>query len=180
MGIFDIFKKDEPSGPDPIHDLTLANLQVGYLVDYDMKTWEVTAANTYDWGDGDMSWEWQLKSGDGLAYLEREMDDEDDWSLNRKIPFGRLGSGVKERIMADEDPPDEIVLDGVTYYLEETAGGHFMKNGRGPGQPMLRWSYEDDDGRRYLGIEQWGEEDFEASTGQPVEEYQFMNILPRS
>ena len=38
--------------------------------------------------------------------------------------------------------------------------------------------YEDESGEKYLAIEQWGETEFEASLGQPVEEYQFSDILP--
>ncbi len=179
MGIKDFFKKDKPRESDRSTRLTLTDLKVGYMVDYDDKTWEVTAYNTYDWGDGDIAQEWQLKSFDETRYLEREADDEDDWSLNSKISFSRLGAGIKEHILEHEDPPDEIVYDGVTYYLEEASGGHYLQGGQGPGKPMLRWGYEDDDGERYLGVEQWGEEDFEASEGKPVEEYQFTNILPR-
>ena len=179
MGIFDFLKKDKDKGPDPISGLSLKNMKAGYLVDYDLKTWEVTAYNVYDWGEGDKSYEWQLASGDEVVYLEVEFDDEDDWSLNRKLPFGKIGSKVRDHIIEHGDPPDEVVVDGTTYYLEEMAGGHFLKDGEGLGQPMLRWDFEDDSGKKYMGIEQWGEEDFEASTGIPVEEYQFSNILPR-
>jgi hypothetical protein len=178
MGIFDRFKKDKNQGPDPITGLSLSRIKPGYLFDYDLKTWEVTGYNVYDWGDGDTSQEWQIKNESETWYLERERDDEDDWSLNRKISFGRLGAHVKAHILEHEDPPDEIVFEGTTYYLEETSGGHFLKNGQGLGQPLLRWSYEDDEGETYLGIEQWGEEEFEASIGRRVEEYQFTNILP--
>ena len=150
------------------------------MVDYDLKTWEVVAYNYYDWGGGDLSHEWQLKNGDGkVLFLEKESDDEDEWNLNQKIPFGRLGSKIKDQILEAGDPPNEIVFEGKTYYMEEMAGGHFHKDGQGPGKELLRWSYEDDEGRGYLGIDQWGEEDFEASLGEPVEEYQFTNILPR-
>jgi len=157
----------------------LAELKAGYLVDYDLKTWEVAASNYYDWGDGEVSREWQLKTVADVAYLEKESDDEDEWSLNRKIAFGRLGSEIKEQILETGDPPEKIVFEGTTYYLEEMAGGHFYEKGKDPGKEMLRWSYEDDGGRRYLCIEQWGEQDFDAAVGEPVEEYQFTNILPR-
>jgi hypothetical protein len=43
---------------------------------------------------------------------------------------------------------------------------------------MLRWDYEDEEGERFLTIEQWGEEDFLAYQGLPAEEYQFTNLLP--
>lgn len=179
MGLKDFFKKNKDKELDPLRDLTLAKLKAGYLVDYDMKTWEVTAHNRYDWGEGDITHEWQLKSGDEVAYLELESDDEDDWSLSRKIAFSRLGSQIKTRIMETGDGPDEIVFEGEKFYLEEMAAGHILKEGQSPGKPMLRWSYEDDGGRRYLCLEQWGEEEFEASIGEPVQEYQFTNILPR-
>ncbi len=179
MGIRDLFRRGKKEEPDPIIDHSLANLKAGYLVDYDLKTWDVEAYNYYNWGGRDISYEWQLKSGDEIVYLEKESDDEDEWSLSRKIAFGRLGSVVKEHIVDEKDPPDEIVYEGTTYHMEESGGGHFYKDGQGPGKELLRWSYEDDKGESYLGIEQWGEEDFEATLGEPVEEYQFTNILPR-
>ncbi len=179
MGFKDLFKKDKPQ-PDPLRELTLSNLKVGYFLDYDLKTWEVTAYNVYDFSEGDKAHEWQLKSSAETVYLELETDDEDYWSWSRKIPFGSLGSGLKEHIQQHGDPPDEIEFEGMTYYLEETAGGHFLKDGQEPGREFLRWSFADESGKKLLGIEQWGENDFEASAGEEVEEYQFTNILPRS
>ncbi len=179
MGIFDIFKKEKEPAADPLHDLTLDKLKTGYLVDYNLETWEVEAGNYYDWGEGDISYEWQLRSTGEVLYLEKESDDEDEWSLNRSISFGRLGTEVKNHIQETGDPPAEIVFEGTTYFQTEMAGGHFFKDGKGPGKEMLSWSYEDDTGRKYLSIEQWGDEDFQASVGEPVEAYQFTNILPR-
>ena len=178
MGLKDLFKKKKPQ-PDPLKSFTLSNLKVGYFLDYDLKTWEVTAYNVYDFTGGDKAREWQLKSSEETVYLELESDDEDYWSLSRKIPFGSLGSGLKEQIQQQEDPPDEIEFEGMTYYLEDTAAGHFLKGGKGEGREFLRWSFEGESGKKLLEIEQWGEDDFEASAGEAVEEYQFTNILPR-
>jgi hypothetical protein len=178
LGIRDLFRKRKKTEPEPLSNLTLSGLKPGFFVDYDLKTWEVVAYNYYDWGEGEISHEWQLKSADDLVYLEKESDDEEDWSLNHKIPFGRVGSELRAKIIENGDPPEQIVFEGRTYYMEEMAGGHFYKDGVGPGREFLRWSFEDQEGKHYLGIEQWDEEDFEASIGKPVEEYQFTNILP--
>lgn len=179
MKIRDFFKKNQKDELDPLSDLSLAKLKRGYLVDYDLKTWEVSAYSYYDWSEGDISHEWQLRSGDEVVYLEMESDDEEEWSLNRKIAFGRLDSQIKKKIIETGDPPEKIVFEGSTYYMEETAGGRFYRDGgQGHGREVLQWSYQDDEGQSYLSIEQWGEEEFEASTGEPVEEYQFTNILP--
>ena len=179
MGIKDWFTKDKEPQLDPLADLTLDKMKQGYMVDYDLQTWMVTAAHYYDWGDGDLSWEWQLTSGDTTVFLELERDDEDFWVMYRKISFGSLGPEIRKTILDKGDPPETIVYKGVSYYLDETAGGQFFKNGQPPGQPLISWFYEDDEGERYLSVEQWDEEEFDASTGVQVYEYQFTNILPK-
>ncbi|WP_373500474.1 DUF4178 domain-containing protein [Desulfococcus sp.] len=170
--------EEKPSAS--VTDLTLADLQVGYVLDYDMKTWEVTAQHHYDWGDGGtLSHEWQMKSHDDTLYLEKASDDEVEWCVCRPIPFSRLGARVRNHIQEHEDPPDEIEFEGTTYHLDEFGGGKFFRNGKGPGREFLVWDYEDDAGERFLSIEQWDEDDFEVFVGIFVEEYQFTNILPR-
>ncbi len=179
MGIKDFFKKKKPKiEKAPEINLVLSDLKSGYYLDYDMKTWQVTSYNFYDWGSGDFTYEWQLTSADEVIYLEREPDDEDYWSVSTKISISRLNSEIKESIMDSGDPPDEITFENTTYYLEESSGGHFHKDGKTKSRKMLRWSYEDDSGEKFLGIEQWGEADFEASMGKKAEEYQFSDILP--
>jgi len=177
MGWKDLFKKKKSTGLS-LTDLTLSNLGPGYYLDYDMKTWCVEACHMYDWGEGDRTYEWQLVSHDDTLYLEREPDDEDHWSVSRKVPFGKLGEDLKSQIMERGDPPNEIIYEGTAYYLEGSGGGQFYKDGKGDGRDLLTWDYVDESGKQYLTIEQWGEADFEAALGYPVAEYQFDNILP--
>ncbi|ETR73312.1 MAG: hypothetical protein OMM_07014 [Candidatus Magnetoglobus multicellularis str. Araruama] len=110
--------------------------------------------------------------------MERSVDDDETYIISRKIPFRKLDSSIRSHIKAHEDPPDEIVYDNKTYYLEESAGGYFYPGGKNESHELLSWTYEDDSGDHLLGIEQWGETDFSSWVGEPVEEYQFTNILP--
>ncbi len=179
MGLFDFFrKKKRVDQGSSMVDLALDDLIAGCMVDYDLKTWEVSARHVTDWGDGCKTIEWQLKSYDDLIYLEKYEDDEVEWCISRKVDFHLLGPEVPQKIIENGDPPETVTYEGVSYYFEEGGGGHFFKNGTGPGQPMLSWDYEDDSGGRYLTIEQWGEKEFEAFLGEPVESYQFTNMLP--
>ncbi len=178
MGFKDLFKTKKPD-LDPLKELTLGKMKKGYFVDWDMKTWEVLAVNVFDFSEGDICREWQLESSEEIVYLELESDDEDFWRLSRKIPLGKLGEGIKEHIQQNDDQPNEREYEGDNYYLDEMAGGKFLKDEKEPGREFLRWSYADESGKKFLEIEQWGEEDFEASIGEKVEEYQFENILPR-
>lgn len=179
MGLMDFFKRKKGENPDPLSDLSLAKLKKGFMVDYDMKTRRVTESSYYDWGSDDITYEWQLTSADDeIIYLEREPDDEDYWSISRKIPLNSIDKRVIEHILTHHDPPNEIIHNETTFVLSETGSGRFYKGCKGAGRELIKWDFEDDSGKHFLSIEQWGENDFELSTGYKVEEYQFTNILP--
>ncbi|MCR4288737.1 MAG: DUF4178 domain-containing protein [Candidatus Scalindua sp.] len=173
-------KKKKKEEFDPLQDLVLSKLKVGYFLDYDMKTWEVTEYNTYDWDDGDHSYEWELTSGNEVVYLELEDDDEPEWILAKKISLKSVGRGIRKHIQENDDPPNMINYEGVEYTIDEGSGGYFRKGGGKERIEFLYWDYYDLSEEKTLTIEQWGEDKFDASVGNYVEEYQFTNILPGS
>ncbi len=172
-------KKEEVEQVDPLHDLTLEKLQPGYLVDYDLTTWKVTARNVYDLG-GEKIIEWELRSGTETRYLNLEEDDGKVWTWTRKISLHQIDPKLKEIILEKGDPPEVVRFEDATYSMESYGGGQFYPNGKGEGLPFLFWDYESEDGERVLTIEQWGDTEFEASVGEYVDEYQFSSILPGS
>lgn len=179
MGFMDFFKKKRSQDElDPLSDLTLAKLKKGYYVDYDMKTWEVTAANRYEWGEQDTTWEWQLQCHDDIIYLEREFDDEEYWCISRKVPFKRLDPDVRKQITRSDDPPETIVFEETVYYLDETGGARFFGDGASVGRELFVWDYMDETEKKNLTIEQWGDNEYELAVGVSVQEYQFSDILP--
>ena len=173
------FGKGKEEDLDPLKDLVLSKLKVGYLLDYDLKTWEVAAHNRCDWGESEYSEEWELRSGNESVFLEREEDDEVEWTLTRKIPVDDLGKGIVDYIKKHDDPPDEVNYKGKKYHLEESNGGRFHKGGKDAYDEFLSWDYIDESDEYVLTIEQWSETSFEAGHGKYVEEYQFTNILPK-
>lgn len=170
--------KDKEAYFDPTN-ITLEQLRPGWMVDFDMKTWEVKARHRYDMGDGFEMIEWELQSGPETRYLCREEDDGVYWTWMRKEALGVIGPDLKNHILKYEDPPEIINYEGIRYEMRSYGGGYFYRNGVGPGIPFLYWDYESEDGTKVLTIEQWGDTDFEASVGEYVREYQFSNILPR-
>ncbi len=178
MGWRDFFKKRAKSPAPDVTNLQLADLGLGFMVDYDMKTWQVTAVHTYDWGEANRTFEWQLKSHDDVIYLERDQGDEDHWTVSRKLAIGKIGANITDHIQFHGDPPDQIIVDGIVYYLDESGGGHFLENGVAPGKELLKWDFVDEAGNNFISIEQWSETDFEAAMGHTVAEFQFAHILP--
>jgi hypothetical protein len=172
------FKK-KPKEPelDPLKDLTLSNLKPGYFLEYDLKTWQVKGQNRYDF-DGDRTDEWELVSGEEVRYLEREEDDGVTWTLTQKIPVSQIEGNLQASLRNQEDPPERVTCDGVEYFGESSQVGTFFKDGTGTGQEFIVWDYIDRSQKLTLGIEQWGDEEYEASLGEIVEEYQFSRIIP--
>lgn len=177
MSLRDLFTKKEDDF-DPLKDLELAKLKVGYYVDYDLKTWEVTAYNRYDFGEGYTTDEWELSEGREKWYLERAEDDEVEWAFSKKLPMGAIEGDVRQHILDHDDPPNQIVCKGKTYYLDESGSGYLYAEGAGPAKEFIYWDFIDEEDEHFVTIEQWGETDFEAAEGHYVEEYQFSNILP--
>lgn len=172
------FKKKEEASEaiDPL-DLTLSHLKPGFVLDYDLKTWQVTAHHYYDY-EGNRIDEWELTCGDDMAYLEREEDDDIAWVLTRKIRLSNIENNIRDHMRNNDDPPDELTYNGVTYYGESSAVGKYFKDSEGAGQEFVTWDYLDESEKLTLSIEQWGDDEYDASVGEIVEEYQFSNILP--
>ena len=169
-------KKTVEVEPDPLADLVLDKLKVGYLVDYDLQTWQVTGYARYTFsGKDDNVEEWELTASGEKRYLERA---DGAWSLSRKISIGEIEGDVRQHILDHEDPPERVVFKGTAYHLDDSFGGHLFPDGKGSGEQLIRWEFLDEAETGFLGIEQWSETEFAAATGFVVEEYQFDHILP--
>lgn len=177
MGLKDLFKKKEEEF-DPLKDLQLPKLRVGYYVDYDLKTWEVTGYSKYDFGEGYTTDEWELTSGREKWYLERSENDEVEWTLSKKIPIGAIEGEIRQYIIEHDDPPEQVVCKSRKYYLDESGTGYMYEGGEESAKEFVYWDFIDEEDEHFLTIEQWGETEFEAAEGYYVEEYQFSNILP--
>ena len=171
-------KKEEKPSLDPFKDLVLEKLAPGYLVDYDTRTWEVTAHHYYDMGDGYRVQEWELRSGGELYYLNREEEDGVYWTWTRKVPIGTIHKTIRNSILEHGDPPEFLEHEGNRFHMESYGGAEFYQHGQGSPLPFLYWDYEDENGEQVLTIEQWGDNEFEASAGCYIKEYQFTHILP--
>jgi len=170
--------EEDPPPAEGYQELTLERLQVGHLVDYDLKTWEVIAYNTLDY-DGFVTDEWVLRSEGEVRYLGRAGEDGvSTWTLAWKVGLGEIQEDVAASIAAAEDPPEAIHYQGKAYGGVGASAGLKREGGHGREREFVEWGYESEDGG-LLFVSQWGERDFAARSGVLVQEYQFTNILSR-
>ncbi|NLR90741.1 MULTISPECIES: DUF4178 domain-containing protein [Flammeovirga] len=181
FGFFKKKKKEEPHY-DPTN-ISIRDLRKGYVLDYDLQSWEVTEEYEYDWGGGEFSWEYKLQSATESVFLSIEDDDFLTGTVNKKIMWGKLPDEVEDGITSKGKPPKKITFNGKTYYRDSKNVG-FWRNvhttSSDNSSEYMSWEYYDDSEKFVLTIEQFDDEEFEASLGVVEEPDKFTNILPNT
>ena len=177
-------KNDESE--ETLLELTLSTMKVGYLVDYDLNTWQVIGINDFDY-DGYPAREWELRYGDEVRFLERGEDDgRVEWTLTRRVDLSDVDEDMAGIILDDGEPPEVVSYEDRRYLAVESSSGvqRRVESAGGvdedpddEGHEFVSWSYGGKDGR-VLFLVQRGERDFAAYEGAEVQEYQFTDILP--
>lgn len=173
-------KKKEESHYDPTN-IKITDLRKGYILDFDLQTWEVTEEFEYDWGDNEFSYEYKLESATESVFLSVEDDDFITGTISKKIMWGKLPEDVEEGITGKGKPPKQINLNGTIFYRDAKSIGYWRNTATTSGKESLEymcWEYYDDTEKHILTLEQFGDEQFEASLGKVYAQNAFSNILP--
>lgn len=179
--MFNLFKKKDQNQPKPHYDPTnmkVTDLRIGFLFDYDLKTWEVMDEFEYDWGDNFFTYEYKITSGAETLYMRVEEDDQVYCIFTQKMSFGKLGD-VAQQFKVQQQAPSSIHFEGISFYLERENPGFFRSTQDEDSVEMVQWDYLDDTGKRMLIIHQWDTQDFELSLGIVETANVISNILPR-
>ncbi len=178
MGLTDFFKRKQPKYDST--NIRVTDLDVGFVFEYDLESWEVQASYEYDWGDNFFSKEYKINNGTKTLYLAVEDDDEISLSVSDKIKVRVLGENVLNDLMNHQKPPTTITYKDNKYFFEKESPGYFNDIARGEDWvEFISWDFEDESGDRIITIEQWDEKEFEASAGKSIKEFEISNILPK-
>lgn len=178
MGIFDFLKKKEEETHFDPTNITVRDLGKGYIFEYAIETWTVTALFEYDWGDNYFTREFVIKNGDTEKFLHIEDDGGLVVTLSEKVKFRKLGEDVYDHIESHDKPPKKITYEGVLYFLDEKSPGFVKEIDSANWEELISYNYLDEEEEKTLCIEQYGDEEFEASKGIIISELAISNILP--
>ena len=175
-----LFNRKKEPADDPLN-ITVRDLHLGYILEYDLRTWEITAEYEYDWGDENFSKEYRLSDGKETRYLSVEENDQLELTWSRKIKLAQIQSDLARTIENDGRPPDTLVFEGRTYYFDEESPGYFNDLGEKneAWEEFIVWDYYDEEDQYCLSIERWDERSFDASVGKVLAGHEISNILPR-
>ena len=180
MGLFDFLKKKEEEPKYDVTNLQVTDLDKGFIFDYDMKSWEVKEVYEYDWGDNNFSYEYKIDSGDDVMYLSIEDQGDLAMSLSKSIKIRVLGEGIVEEIVKNQKPPDRLVYENETYYLDTDSAGYFNDKTKGTDdwEELIAWEYYNKEEDKIISITQWDERNFDAAAGIVIKEFEISNIIP--
>ncbi|WP_106496905.1 DUF4178 domain-containing protein [Lentibacillus sp. Marseille-P4043] len=168
MGLFGNLFSKKQTKPAP-KERTVLSIQIGDIVTYDLRDYEVVGKITYR--DGGYEWfGYQLLEGHDTIWLSAEMDDELEVGMYKKI-----------QLPVSKPYPKELVYDNKRYYLEERGTARVVGEGRSAnlrGTETDYADYSDEDEEHFLSLESWGTE-IEVSYGYPIESYE-LKILAGS
>ena len=179
MGIFGIFKKKKGPDYDP-SNVKITDLRRGFILDYDLKTWEVKEEYEYDWGDNYFTREFKLDSGDDIIYLHMDENDELSLSVTRKVKIRSVDEDLPEHIIKHQEAPKKIHYDGRDFFLDKETPGYFSGDPENDDSwiELISWEYYDNNEEYILAVEQWGDKEFAAAFGRVVKAFEFSNIIP--
>lgn len=183
MGLFDIFKKKKDDTPEyDVTNLSVKDLRKGFIIEYDMKTWEIIEEYEYDWGNNNFSKEYLLDSGDKKCFLDVEDDGDLFITVSKPVKVFKIDETIPDAVAKNQKPPSKVVYKDKTYYLESDSAGYFhdITKGTDDWEELISWDYFTEDENEIISITQWDENSFEASEGRVIKEFEISNIIPGS
>ncbi len=183
MGLFDFFQgffKKKEADYDPTN-LSVHDLKLGFMLDYDLKTWEIKEVYEYDWGNGFFTHEYKLDSGEEVQYLHVEQDDDLELTMSKKVKIRSIDEDIPEEIINNQIPPKKLFYKNKKFFRDNETPGYFRNannNSEDAWLEFISWDYFDENAEEFITIEQWGEREFEASFGRRIKEFEISNILP--
>lgn len=177
--MFDFFKKKEAPKYD-VTNLSVKDLTVGFVFDYDSKSWVVKEHYEYDWGSNNFAHEYKVDSGDDVAFLGVEDDGRIKLALVREIRMGQIDEDVMDEIKSKGHPPRQLHFDGEVYYQESDSAGYFNEVGANDddAEELIAYEYFNRAGDKVLSISQWDEYNVDAAAGDVIQVHQITDILP--
>ncbi len=163
-------------------NLSIKNLKKGYLIDFDLKTWEVKNEYQIDWLKKTSSKELVIINDLKELILNIEISDQNKLIavLSRKS-IHQIDSTIENQILKLHTPPVKITFEGKTYYKESENKGIIFNISNNTSPPTLVNSilYFDDSREYIFRIDIANQDKCLGYAGRLYLKESFSEILPK-
>lgn len=160
---------------DPLN-IRFRDLNIGFLVDYDLKTWQIKEGGECDL-EGNLFRRFKLS--DGKDSLDIFYDLRGKVYLVNEFNIKTLDE-VDDEILNKGNPPDEVEYQGKKYYLDKKfdGQGRDLSSNSHDWHRMIAWFFDSEDMKDTLFIGQKGLKELVSFILVEISELDFSNILP--
>ena len=158
-------------------DYEVADLKKRYILDYDMRSWEVKDTMIYSWDGGFKTYEYTISDGTEKQYLNYENDDDNlsiyvDGSIQEIWPEATqlMRNGSK---LADMT----FHYDGEKYHFKGQGSASVKSSSESFN--MKNWLFETASKDHLVSFNIYEDDSVDAYIGKPIKSFEISNILPR-
>jgi len=165
---------------DPMR-LGIINIKAGYLVDFDLTTWEAVQEWQYDWDNENSGKEFRLLNEKETLHLYmRNEGTQLHTILGRKVNIFSIDRELGEEIQTNSRPPSVINYQEIDYFRENTKiGWRHDLTAKTTANKLTVWEYFDETMTFFMRIEQFEEQTYKATVGEVISPFEFSNVLSK-
>lgn len=174
--IINFFKEDKGQ---PKVDHKVKDLEVGYILEYNLQTWVVEKEYNYNWGEGYYSKEWLISSGaEKLLLFYDDSEEEEEISISKEVSALQGLNDIREEIINRDVPRNSFAFDGKKWLLTSENPCLFSEKGKSGTTEMVMWIFDDEEKDEFISFSRTGEKNINAYRGSYLKEFEIDNILP--
>lgn len=163
---------------DPLN-IKITDLNFGFIVDYNGKSWLVKEAHEYDF-KRQFSKRFLLSCGNEsiMVYLESDSRVFTGKEINPKV----LQTDLADVIAKTEKGPEKFQYNEMTFFAETNNSGYvrdMSSRNKMDWNLMNYWLYQSEDMKAYIRLEQRGNLPLRAFYAELSDALEFDNILPK-
>lgn len=168
--------KPQNDTPDINIHKTVHDLEPGYILDYDMDSWEVLASYTYRY-KGYSTKEYKIRSGSKTRFLNVSDANSLLLSMSEEADINQVDPKLRSSVL-EGNPIVHIHWKDERYTLKESSQGEFTDDRLQDWAAFRGHEYTNGDNTAFIYASKWEDGSVECYTGNYVKEFQIENILP--
>lgn len=175
--LFNAAKPVENSATDPQVDFAIGDLKKGFILDYDLHSWEVKEVAVYTWDNGVKEFEYHIFDGKQnlfLGYAPTDNKVNIFWEAAADIVW----PGVRQKLREGKDiTGDEFDYEGKKYHF--SGEGTAMISNSIEKFEMQNWLFESEDEKNIISFNKYEDQTIGVYVGMWINFHAISNILPR-
>lgn len=175
--LFKIFKAEK--GGSSV-DYTIKDIKKGFIVEYDLVSWEAIEEFEYDWGGNYKGKEWTLFDGKNEIYLYYATFPSEEISVSKRLNMMKELPDIREDVFHKDEPRTSFAYDRKTWSIVDESPGLMINKDTKEEQEIISWTFNDPNESETITIVRSGEKTVDGYRGKYIQNFEVSNILPRT